>query len=283
MRGGGAAGGGNAGGGRGAGAAGSARARATTNDGGEYRSDDSDDPGAARCQMTYSSLNEVDSDSDDPPVIPMSNPTPAAPSLSQQPRCMTHAATVRPPKDSLVSKCRNFIVNSAASARSFMTKAMLPAKRAINAYGAPLRPPAAQWLSNRRLDERHGSIPTPKIRLEFFQHGGNADTAFQVKVTPDTASSMSLFGANFIDKYSLPIDDSAKARSQTLYNASGDLMPIKGIVDIQVKYGDRIKHIDGLVTESYLPSPLLSWHDLALLGICALPEGAALCNLWARD
>ena len=229
-------GGGAAGGGRGAGAGGGARARATTNDGGEYRSEDSDDPGAARCQMTYSSLNEVDSDSDDPPVLPMSNPTPAAPSLSQQPRCMTHAA--KPPKDSLVSKCRNFIVNSAASARSFMTKATLPAKRAINAYGAPLRTPADQWLSNRRLDERHGSIPTPKIRLEFFQHGGNSDIAFQAKATPDTGSSQSLFGHNFVEKYSLNIDDSAKARAQTLYNASGNLMPLLGVVDIQVKYGD---------------------------------------------
>ena len=91
---------------------------------------------------------------------------------------------------------------------------------------------------------------------------------------------MSLFGSNFIDKYSLLIDDSAKARSQTLYNASGDLMPIKGIVvNLQVKYGDLIKHIDGLVTESYLPSPLLSWPDPTQLGICALPEGVALCNL----
>ena len=158
--------------------------------------------------MTYSNLDEVDTDSDDPPVLPISNPTPAAQSLSQQPRC-THA---KPPKDSLVSKCRNFIVNSAASACSFMTKATLPAKRAINAYGAPLRTPAAQWLSNRRL-ERHGSIPTPKIRLEFFQHSGNADTAFQAKATPDTGSSQSLFGHNFIEKYSLNIDDSAKARA----------------------------------------------------------------------
>ena len=225
--------------------------------------------------MTYSSLNEVDSDSDDPPVLPISNPIPAAPSLSQQPRCMTHAAT----KDSLVSKCRKFIVSSAASARSFMTKATLPAKRASNAYGAPLRTPAAQWLSNRRLDERHGSIPTPKIRLEFFQHGGNADTAFQAKATPDTGSSQSLFGHNFIEKYSLNIDDSAKARAQTLYNASGDLMPLLGVIDIQVKYGDKICFKDGLVTESYLASPLISWHDLALLGICVLPEGNALCNL----
>lgn len=62
---------------------------------------------------------------------------------------------------------------------------------------------------------------------------------------------MSLFGSNFIDKYSLLIDDSAKARSQTLYNASGNLMLIKEIVYLQVKYGDLIKHIDGLVTESY--------------------------------
>ena len=168
-----------------------------------------------------------------------------------------------------------------------MTRATLPARRSFTAYGAPVRPfrtPAAQWLSKRSKEERHGSIPTPNLRLEFFQPGSNADTAFKAKVVLDTGSSMSLFGSNFIDKYSLLIDDSAKARSQTLYNASGDLMPIKGIVvNLQVKYGDLIKHIDGLVTESYLPSPLLSWHDLALLGICALPEGAALCNLCARD
>ena len=96
---------------------------------------------------------------------------------------------------------------------------------------------------------------------------------------------MSLFGSNFIEKYSLLIDDSAKAKLQTLYNASGKLMPIKGIVDLQVKYRHLIKHIDGLVTESYLPSLLLSWHDLTQLGICVLPEGVALCNLCesARD
>ena len=229
--------------------------------------------------MTYTSLNEADdSDSDDPPVIPMSNPTPAAPSLSQQPRCMTHAATVRPPKDSLISKCRNFIVNSAASARSFMTRAALPARRSTNAYGAPLRTPAAQWLSSRNSG-RHGSIPTPKIKLEFFQHGGNSNTAFQAKATPDTGSSQSLFGHNFVEKYALSIDDSARARAQTLYNASGDLMPLLGVIDIQVKYGDKMCFIDGLVTESYLASPLISWHDLALLGICVLPEGNALCNL----
>ena len=277
KRGGGAAGGGNAGGGRGggAGAAGGARARATTNDGGEYRTDDSDDPGAARCQMTYTNLNDDsgDSDADDPPVILMPNPAPEAPPLPQQPRC-----TVRPPKDSLIAKCRNFIVNSAASARSFMTKAALPARTSTNAYGAPLRTPAAQWLSSR-ISGRHGSIPTPKIKLEFFQHGGNSNTAFQAKATPDTGSSQSLFGHNFVEKYALSIDDSAKARAQTLYNASGDLMPLLGVIDIQVKYGDKMCFIDGLVTESYLASPLISWHDLALLGICVLPEGNALCNL----
>ena len=163
-----------------------------------------------------------------------------------------------------------------------MTRATLPARRGVNAYCAPVRPfrmPAAQWLSKRSKEERHGSIPTPKLRLEFFQLGSNADTVFQAKVVPDTGSSVSLFGSNFIDKYSFLIDDSAKARSQTLYNASGDLMPIKGIVDLQVKYGDLIKHIDGLVTMSYLPSPLLSWHDFTQLGICVLPEGVALCNL----
>ena len=209
--------------------------------------------------MTYSNLDEVDTDSDDPPVLPISNPKPAAPSLSQQPHCMKHAA-----KDSLVSKCRNFIVSSVASACAFMTRATLPAKRRINAYGAPLplRSPAALWLSNRKLDERHGSIPTPKIRLEFFQHGGNADTAFQVKATPDKGSSQSLFSHNFIEKYSLNIDDSAKARAQTLYNASGNLMPLLGVIDIQVKYGDRICFIDGLVTESYLASPLGVVHIL---------------------
>ena len=224
--------------------------------------------------MTCTSLNEADSDSDDPPVTPMSNiPAPESPPLSLQPRC-----TVRPPKDSLISKCRNFIVNSAASARSFMTKAALPARTSTNAYGAPLRTPAAQWLSSR-ISGRHGSIPTPKIKLEFFQHGGNSNTAFQAKATPDTGSSQSLFGHNFVEKYALSIDDSARARAQTLYNASGDLMPLLGVIDIQVKYGDKMCFIDGLVTESYLASPLISWHDLALLGICVLPEGNALCNL----
>ena len=91
---------------------------------------------------------------------------------------------------------------------------------------------------------------------------------------------MSLFWANFVDKYSLIIDDSAKAKSQTLYNASGDLMAIRGIVDLQVKYGDLIKHIKGIVIKSYLPLPLLSWHDLTQLGICTLPEGFTLCNLY---
>ena len=62
------------------------------------------------------------------------------------------------------------------------------------------------------------------------------------------------------------------------YNASGDPMAVRGIVDMQVKYRNLIKHIDGLVPYSSLPSQLLSWHDLTQLGICKLPEGATLCN-----
>ena len=163
-----------------------------------------------------------------------------------------------------------------------MSRATLPARGSVNAYGAPVCPfrtPAAQWLSKRSKDQRHGSIPTPKLKLEFFQPGGNADTAFQAKVVPDMGSSICLFGSNFVDKYLLILDESAKAKSQKLYNASGDLMAVRGTVDMQVKYRNLMKHIDGLVTDSYLPSPLLSWHDLTQPGICKLPEGVALCNL----
>ena len=63
--------------------------------------------------MTHTGSQD-DSDTDDTPVNSKPNPKPAAPFLTQQPRSIMQAAA-----DSVVAKCRKFIVSSAASARAY--------------------------------------------------------------------------------------------------------------------------------------------------------------------
>ena len=82
--------------------------------------------------------------------------------------------------------------------------------------------PASTWLPKRPKHLRHGSIATPRVKLEFFQHGGNHDTAFVAKTIPDTGSSQSIFGSNFVDKYNLKVDMSKEAKARRLYDASNE-------------------------------------------------------------
>ena len=127
--------------------------------------------------------------------------------------------------------------------------------------------PASSWLPDRS---------TPRVKLEFFQHGGNHDTAFIAKTIPDTGSSQSIFGSTFVDKYNLKVDESAEAKARRLYNASNEKMAVRGIVDIQAMYNGTMVTLDGLVLESDLVAPLISWHDLTQLRICNLPDNLAL-------
>ena len=98
--------------------------------------------------------------------------------------------------------------------------------------------PASTWLPKRPKHLRHGSIATPRVKLEFFQHGGNHDTAFVAKTIPDTG------------------------------HASDEKMAVRGIVDIQAMYNGTMVTLDGSVLESDLVAPLISWHDLTQLRIC---------------
>ena len=161
-----------------------------------------------------------------------------------------------------------------------MTNAM-PAHAQAENWPTSSRTCATLWQPSRPKHLRHGSIPTPRLKLEFFQHGGNHTYAFLAKTIPDTGSSRSVFGSNFVDKYNLYVDESAEARSALLYNASSERMGIRGILDIQAMYNGTMVHLDGLVLKSDLAAPLISWHDLTQLGICSLPEGVALCNFCA--
>ena len=138
--------------------------------------------------------------------------------------------------------------------------------------GTRYRTPASEWLPERATYVRHGTIATPRIKLEFFQHGGNQNITFVAKTIPDTGSSRSIYGRNFVDKYNLIVDESEAAKAHRLYNASGERMQIRGIVDLQAQYSGRMIYIDGLVTEQDMAAPLISWHDLTQLGICSLPE-----------
>ena len=166
------------------------------------------------------------------------------------------------------------------NAHSFMTNAT-PAQTHAESWPGASRTSATLWQPSRPKHLRHGSIPTPRLKLEFFQHGGNHTYAFLAKTIPDTGSSRSVFGSNFVDKYNLYVDESAEARSALLYNASSERMGIRGILDIQAMYNGTMVHLDGLVLKSDLAAPLISWHDLTQLGICSLPDGIALCNFCA--
>ena len=168
------------------------------------------------------------------------------------------------------------------SAHTFMTNATQKNAQQDN-WTSASRTPEASWLQPRPKHLRHGSIPTPRVKLEFFQNGGNHNLAFLVKTIPDMGSSRSIFGSNFVDKYNLKVNESPKAKALLLYNASNKKIGVRGVLDIQALYNGIMVHLNGLALQSELVAPLISWHDLTQLGICNLPEGVALFNFCAQE
>ena len=138
------------------------------------------------------------------------------------------------------------------------------------------------WLKERPISERKGSLPTPVVKLTFFQKGGNFDVPFSCKVLPDTGSTISLFNIDTVKKYNLHFDSSQQARSIKLLAANGANMHVFGILDLQARYKEKTVHFDCLVVQDIGCNAFISWHDLKKLKIIDIPCKSS-CNACAVD
>ena len=262
-----------------------AEARATADQQQHPGSDSDDDP--ATTSYTFFTGNDAqlatnDSTDDEPAQAPRREKRGKTPALLEM--LKSSVAFCRRLATPLVKRIAPFFRRgnrATHAAHSYMTNAQPVDLEQEGSAKAGNRTPASAWLPKRPKHMRHGSIATPRVKLEFFQHGGNHDTAFIAKTIPDTGSSQSIFGSTFVDKYNLKVDESAEAKARRLYNASNEKMAVRGIVDIQAMYNGTMVTLDGLVLESDLVAPLISWHDLTQLRICNLPDNLALCNFCA--
>ena len=138
------------------------------------------------------------------------------------------------------------------------------------------------WLKERPISERKGSLPTPVVKLTFFQKGGNFDVPFSCKVLPDTGSTISLFNIDTVKKYNLHFDSSQQARSVKLLAANGANMHVFGILDLQARYKEKTVHFDCLVVQDIGCNAFISWHDLKKLKIIDIPCKSS-CNACTVD
>ena len=135
-----------------------------------------------------------------------------------------------------------------------------------------------KWLKDKPKSARKGSYPTPRLKMTFFQRGGNCDLPWDMYSLPDTGCSRSLLTLNTVKKYNLIYDNSKSARSHRLLNASSQEMKVAGVADLQCRYNGETIHLDCLVVSDNIGCPAyISWHDLQDLGIIKIPCDAS-CN-----
>ena len=127
------------------------------------------------------------------------------------------------------------------------------------------------WLGPQAPNASRGSIPTPLLKLEFFQNGGNHNVPWHCRIIPDTGSTISLWNIKSVKKYNLKFDNSATAKNHDLIAANGERMYVHGTIAVQARYKDITVHINCLVVDDIGTNAFLSWHDLHALGIISLP------------
>ena len=112
----------------------------------------------------------------------------------------------------------------------------------------------------RAAKQGSGSKPTPKVEVRFSQENG---PSFDYQVIPDTGATRTVIAKNVMDKFSVPVT----RKKEVLRAANGQPMSCVGTVLLEAQVRGKTVFVDAIVSKDLQDKILLSWHDMANLGI----------------